>query len=89
VENKCKSFDKKKSVPEKHKLRFKDMRQGFAAHEKTRVLRGGKVDCRTPVNAFEEPNLLSLGSREEKHPHIKTKIKIRIFFSNNILNMPL
>ncbi len=31
---------KKKPVPEKRKLRFKDMRRGFAAHEKTHVLRG-------------------------------------------------
>ena len=28
-------------VPEKRKLRFKDMRRGFAAHEKTHVLWGG------------------------------------------------
>jgi hypothetical protein len=44
VENNSKSFEKKKKpVPEKRKLRFKDMRQGFAAHEKTHVLRGGGV----------------------------------------------
>ena len=41
MENNSNSFEKKKkNVPEKRKLRFKDMRRGFAAHEKTHVLRG-------------------------------------------------
>ena len=61
VENNSKSFDKKKPVPEKRKLRFKDMRRGFVAHEKTHVLRGGSllqdirflVGCETPAHVFK------------------------------------
>ena len=33
----------KKNVRKKRKLRFKDMRQGFAAREKTHVLCGGSL----------------------------------------------
>ena len=34
---------KKNPVPEKRKLCFKNMRRGFAAHEKTHVLWGGSL----------------------------------------------
>ena len=63
MENNSKSFEKKKTVPEQRKLRFKDMRRGFAAHEKTHVLWGGELTVPWEFQGRGAPENFSVKNR--------------------------
>ena len=65
---------KKQTVPEKRKLRFKDMRRGFAAHEKTHVLRG-EVYC----IPWRYGILMKIKNYNNAHTSLKTKVCFLFF----------